>query len=76
MYDDRGWPYRVGRHFYAHPRPEVPGLGDDRIPRAHLATQYRNWEKPMTITAPRARPGRGLEVDDLSDVLSAPKRRK
>ncbi|MGW0593960.1 hypothetical protein [Streptosporangium sp. NPDC002607] len=76
MYDDRGWPYRVGWRFYAHPRPEVPGLGDDRILRGHLATQYRNWEKPMTITAPKATPGRGLEVDDLSDVLSAPERRK
>lgn len=76
MYDDRGWPYRVGWRFYAHPRPEVRGLGDDRILRAHLATQYRNWEKPMTIIAPKATPGRGLEVDDLSDVLSAPARRK
>ncbi|MEU8273148.1 hypothetical protein ACFYOK_31090 [Microbispora bryophytorum] len=76
MYDDRGWPYRVGWRFYAHPRPAVRGLGDDRILRAHLATQYRNWEKPMTITAPKARPGRGLEVDDLSDVLSAPARRR
>ncbi|MET8050196.1 hypothetical protein ABZU75_21610 [Streptosporangium sp. NPDC005286] len=61
MYDDRGWPYRVGWRFYAHPRPEVPGLGDDRILRGHLATQYRNWEKPMTITAPKATPVRGLE---------------
>ncbi|WP_431930371.1 hypothetical protein [Nonomuraea jabiensis] len=76
MYDDRGWPYRVGWRFYAHPRPEVPGLGHDRILRAHLATQYRNWDKPMTITAPQAKPGRGLAVDDLADVLSAPARRK
>ncbi|MFI7226002.1 hypothetical protein ACIBO5_22530 [Nonomuraea angiospora] len=76
MYDDRGWPYRVGWRFYAHPRPEVPGLGHDRILRGHLATQYRNWDKPMTITAPQAKPGRGLAVDDLADVLSAPERRK
>ncbi|GAA1022889.1 hypothetical protein Aple_100460 [Acrocarpospora pleiomorpha] len=76
MYDDRGLPYRVGWRFYAHPRPEVPGLGQDRILRAHYATQYRSWEKPMTITAPRAIPGRGLEVDDLGDVFSAPQRRR
>ncbi|WP_157548736.1 hypothetical protein [Nonomuraea candida] len=76
MYDDRGWPYRVGWRFYAHPRPAVPGLGHDRILRGHLATQYRGWDKPMTITAPRARPGRGLPVDDLADVLSAPGRRR
>ncbi|GGO28519.1 hypothetical protein [Microbispora bryophytorum] len=76
MYDDRGWPYRVGWRFYAHPRPKVPGLGEDRILRAHLATQYRSWDRPMAITAPRATPGRGLEVDDLSDVLSAPARRR
>lgn len=76
MYDDRGWPYRVGWRFYAHPHPEVPGLGDDRILRGHLATQYRNWDKPMTITAPKATPGRGLAVDDLADVLSAPERRE
>jgi hypothetical protein len=76
MYDDRGWPYRVGWRFYAHPRPEVPGLGHDRILRGHLATQYRNWDKPMTITAPKATPGRGLSVDDLADVLSAPERRE
>ncbi|MDR8409736.1 hypothetical protein MTP10_13410 [Nonomuraea sp. 3-1Str] len=75
MYDDRGWPYRVGWRFYAHPRPQVPGLGHDRILRGHLATQYRNWDKPMTITAPQAKPGRGLPVDDLADVLSAPERR-
>ncbi|MEV4382250.1 hypothetical protein [Streptosporangium sp. NPDC049644] len=75
MYDDRGWPYRVGWRFYAHPRPEVPGLGHDRILRGHLATQYRNWDRPMTITAPKAKPGRGLSVDDLADVLSAPERR-
>ncbi|MEV4805737.1 hypothetical protein AB0K18_37555 [Nonomuraea sp. NPDC049421] len=74
MYDDRGWPYRVGWGFYAHPRPQVKGLGDDRILRGHFATQYRYWEKPMRITAPKARPGRGLATDDLADVLSAPKR--
>ncbi|MEV4567691.1 hypothetical protein AB0K12_28310 [Nonomuraea sp. NPDC049419] len=74
MYDDRGWPYRVGWRFYAHPRPQVKGLGDDRILRGHFATQYRYWEKPMRITAPKARPGRGLATDDLADVLSAPKR--
>ncbi len=76
MYDDRGWPYRVGWRFYAHPRPEVPGLGHDRILRGHLATQYWNWDRPMTITAPGAKPGRGLPVDDLTDVLSAPGRRE
>lgn len=30
----------------------------------------------MTITAPKAKPGRGLPVDDLADVLSAPERRE
>jgi hypothetical protein len=28
------------------------------------------------ITAPKATPGQGLEVDDIADVLSAPERRK
>ena len=76
MYDDRGWPYRIFWGFDAHPRPEVRGLGDDRIPQARLATQYRNWDKPMTIKAPEARAGRGLAMDDLADVLSAPERRE
>ncbi|WP_127933445.1 hypothetical protein [Nonomuraea polychroma] len=59
MYDDRGWPYRIFWGFHAHLRPEVHGHGDDRIPQAWLATQYRNWDKPMTIKAPEATPGRG-----------------
>ncbi|SDK39059.1 hypothetical protein SAMN05421874_107168 [Nonomuraea maritima] len=29
----------------------------------------------MSIAAPKARPGRGLPVDDIADVLSAPARR-
>ncbi|WP_066365821.1 hypothetical protein [Herbidospora mongoliensis] len=71
MYDDRGWPYRVGWRFYAHPHPEVKGFGHDRIFRAYYATQFRDWEKPMTVTAPKAKTGRGLPVDDLGDVLGA-----
>jgi hypothetical protein len=30
----------------------------------------------MTIAAPKAKPGRGLSVDDLADVLSAPEHRE
>ncbi|MCF6474631.1 hypothetical protein FAF44_40570 [Nonomuraea sp. MG754425] len=72
MYDDRGWPYRIAWSFQS-PRG-VRGLGDGRIPHARLATQYRNWDKPMTIKAPAAKPGRGQAADDLADVLSAPER--
>ncbi|AWS46330.1 hypothetical protein DKM19_38555 [Streptosporangium sp. 'caverna'] len=76
MYDDRGWPYRIFWGFDTNQRPGVRGLGDDRMPEARLATQYRNWDRPMTIKAPAATPGRGLAVDELADVLSAPERRE
>ncbi|GII04127.1 hypothetical protein [Planobispora takensis] len=58
------------------PRVNAAGLGEGRITQARLGTQYRNWDKPMTITAPKAKPGRGPAVDEFSDILSAPKRRR
>ncbi|WP_062429282.1 hypothetical protein [Herbidospora daliensis] len=54
----------------------MKGLGEDRILRAHYATQYRYWERPTTITAPKAVPGKGPETDDVADVFGAPERRK
>ncbi|GGK81388.1 hypothetical protein Ppa06_48720 [Planomonospora parontospora subsp. parontospora] len=78
MYDDRGWPYRIVWSFNLHPdlRSKAAGWGEGRIDQARLGTQYRKWDKPMTIVAPRAKPGRGLAVDEFSDVLSAPARRR
>ncbi|GGL60251.1 hypothetical protein GCM10014719_71700 [Planomonospora parontospora subsp. antibiotica] len=78
LYDDRGWPYRVVWNFNLHSdlRSKVAGWGEGRIDQARLGTQYRNWDKPMTIIAPKAKPGRGLAVDEFSDVLSAPARRR
>ncbi|MGW0806843.1 hypothetical protein [Nonomuraea sp. NPDC002799] len=72
MYDDRGLPYRAGWLFHALPDGE--GLGDDRVRRVSMATQYRGWGSEVSITAPRSVRGKGLAVDEVLDVLRAPAR--
>ncbi|MEW9531932.1 hypothetical protein [Microbispora sp. NPDC049125] len=74
MYDDRGLPYRVGWRFYALPQKNQ-GIGQGRITRLYLATQYRGWGTNTSIRAPKAAPGEGLAADEILDILRAPQRR-
>ncbi|MGA5761767.1 hypothetical protein [Nonomuraea bangladeshensis] len=71
LYDDRGLPDRLGWHFQTTTKADSIGLGDNRIRSVRLVTRFWNWQAKVSITAPKATPGRGPAVDEITDILRA-----
>jgi hypothetical protein len=71
LYDDRGLPDRLVWHFVTTTKADSIGLGDNRIRSVRMVTRFWDWQAKVSITAPKAKPGRGPAVDEIADILRA-----